>query len=185
MKTKYDKKVNQSARKLNKQLRNDVFQDRFSVVQKRKQGLEYCHEYHVYLYEFLDKKCPERNFEKLLTESEILISSKLFELMNEFIITSDFWKTFDKKAFFKDKVMCFTCHEYVPYSVKMTKLVAKEYTSNKTLEFYGEAAFCKRCKKPISTSCVDEIKERNIVRVRKLNANFKCDYFQVKEGNKQ
>lgn len=182
MKTKYDKKVNQSARKLNRQLRNDVFQDRFSVVQKRKQGFVDCHKYHVYLYEFLDKKCPERNFEKWLTESEILISSKLFELMNRFIITSDFWMTFDKKEFLKDKIMCFSCHEYVPYSVKMTKLVAKEYTSNKILEFYGEAAYCKQCKKPISAVCVDEIKERNKVRVRKLDKHFQYDYFQVKEG---
>lgn len=185
MKTKYDKKVNQSSRKLNRQLRNDVFQDRFSVVQKRKQGYKDCHEYHIYLYEFLDKKCPERNFEKWLTESEILISCKLFKLMNDFIITSDFWNTFDKKEFFKDKVMCFSCHEYIPYTVKMTKLIAKNYTNDESISFYGEVLFCKRCKKAISAVCEDEIKERNIARVRKLNANFKCDYFQVKKGDKR
>ena len=90
-KTLMDKKVNRSVRLLNRQLYEDVFKDRFFVRQYSKQyrdGIEY------YLYELIDRKCPERNeiTHGWITGFEITELHKLHILINDFIVTSDFWK---------------------------------------------------------------------------------------------
>lgn len=89
-----DKKVNRNAKKLNKQLREDVFKNRFEVRQLKKQridGIEY------YLYNLIDNEQPERNkIEKWITGFSIITFNELFLLMNEFIVTSDFWSKYQK-----------------------------------------------------------------------------------------
>lgn len=171
MKTKYDKKVNRIVKKLNRRLQKDVFENRFFARQIEKRGYEFCHEYHIYLYEFIDEKYPERNLQQWFTEGEIIIGSKLHEAMNNFIIQSDFWKTFDKDAWFKDKAMCYSCHQYVPYTIKMSKLVAKKNLSNEQIFFYGEQAFCKHCHNPIYHTNI-EIDNRNNKRIKEINPEF-------------
>lgn len=95
-KTKVDKKVNRHIKKLNKDLREDVFGDRFFARQYQKayvDGLSY------YLYELIDRDQPERNrvIRHWLWSGEILHSNKVHIEMNEFIITSDFWKRYWEK----------------------------------------------------------------------------------------
>lgn len=97
-KSLYDKKVNCNVKKLNRQLLNDVFKDRFWArqVQKSKaDGIDY------YLYELCDREQPERNelIRGWLNYWEICSSYKIWEAMNNFIITSDFWSKYwaDKK----------------------------------------------------------------------------------------
>ena len=59
MKTKMDKKVNHYVKRMNNELKHDVFKDRFEVRQVRKtrgeDGLQY------YIYELRDNLQPERN----------------------------------------------------------------------------------------------------------------------------
>ena len=90
MKTKDERKVNVNIKKLNRQLAADVFGDRFYARQVRKDrndGITY------YLIELIDREQPDRN--KLchgwLTAFEIYRFNKVWEEMNNFIITSDFW----------------------------------------------------------------------------------------------
>lgn len=94
-KTLADKKVNRCAKTLNKQIREDVFGDRFSVRQVKK-----TRNYDVgyYMYELIDKKCPERNslIPKWFSEFEIINFKGLYLEMNNFIVTSDFWETYKK-----------------------------------------------------------------------------------------
>ena len=92
-KSLYDKKVNRNVRKLNRQLLDDVFKDRFWArqVQKSKaDGIEY------YLYELCDREQPERNelIHGWLNYWEICNSYKIWRAMNDFIITSDFWNKY-------------------------------------------------------------------------------------------
>ena len=92
MKTKMDKKVNKVARKLNKQLKEDVFGDRFWVRQYQKikaDGIEY------YLYELCDRLQPERN--QIVPWETGFSLTKFHHLhlaMNDFIINSDWWKNY-------------------------------------------------------------------------------------------
>ena len=90
-KTLSDKQVNKEARKLNQALKKDVFKDRFMVRQVRKSKGEDGVMY--YLYEFLDKECPERNYiySGWLSEFSITLMNTLWIEMNNFIISSDFW----------------------------------------------------------------------------------------------
>lgn len=95
-KTKTDRKVNRCIKQLNKQLRDDVFGDRFFARQYRKayvDGLSY------YQYELIDRECPERNrvIRHWLWSGEIIHSYKVHIEMNDFIVTSDFWKKYWKK----------------------------------------------------------------------------------------
>jgi hypothetical protein len=92
MKTLMDKKVNKVAKALNRQLRQDVFKDRFEVKQYQKQrhdGIDY------YLYQLIDNVEPERNqIQGWLSGVEITLFHKLYIEMNNFIINSSFWKTY-------------------------------------------------------------------------------------------
>lgn len=88
-----DKKVNRMARRLNKQLREDVFGRRFEVRQYRKsktsEGI------HYYIYQFIDNEQPERNkITHWYSSFDLLIMSPLFLEMNDFIIESDFWSKY-------------------------------------------------------------------------------------------
>lgn len=92
-KSLYDKKVNRNVKRLNRQLLNDVFGDRFwarQVQKSRADGIEY------YLYELCDRKQPERNelIHGWLNYWEICSSHKIWKAMNDFIITSDFWSKY-------------------------------------------------------------------------------------------
>ena len=92
-----DKKVNRAVRRLNKELQKDVFGDRFMARQVRKSRGEDGVMY--YLYEFLDKECPERNYmyHGWLSEFSVLRMNTIWMEMNNFIIHSDFWaKYYDK-----------------------------------------------------------------------------------------
>lgn len=95
MKTKADKKVNRIARKLNKQLKEDVFGDRFWVRQVAKvriNGVSF------YLYELRDRLEPERNtIIKWENEFELITFNHLAFEMNTFIVESDFWKKYHKE----------------------------------------------------------------------------------------
>ena len=59
-KTKTDKKVNRVIKRINKELREDVFKDRFYFRQVEKARGECNLQY--YLYEMCDKLEPERNY---------------------------------------------------------------------------------------------------------------------------
>jgi hypothetical protein len=97
-KTKTDKKVNRIAKKVNKNLKQDLFGDRFWIKQIQKargeDGLEY------YLYELKDRLEPNRDtiFSKgwLWGDSQFLISDFFGEL-NDFIVRSDFWAIYHNK----------------------------------------------------------------------------------------
>ena len=92
-KTKTDKRVNRCIKQLNKQLREDVFGDRFYARQYQKayvDGLSY------YLYELIDREQPERNrlIRHWLWSGEIIHSKKVHLEMNDFIVTSNFWEKY-------------------------------------------------------------------------------------------
>lgn len=105
-KNKSDKKVNRIARKLNKQLQDDVFKDRFWVRQVAKQRGDYdgCT---YYLYELKDRLEPERD--TLISKGWLwggsnFLMVELFEAMNDFIVKSDFWAGFynDKSRYSRE-----------------------------------------------------------------------------------
>lgn len=88
-----DKKVNKEIRNMNRILERDVYGNRFWARQVRKEkreGIEY------YQYELLDRQCPERNkvLDGWFDFAEILISRKVFQAMNDFIVASNFWKEY-------------------------------------------------------------------------------------------
>ena len=94
MNKKICRKVNRRARQLNKQLAEDVFGNRFWVRQVQKQCKNGIH---YFQYELRDRLQPERN--KLLywlSEFSLVTFNDLWLEMNDFIITSDFWKTYNK-----------------------------------------------------------------------------------------
>lgn len=96
MKTKWEKKLNNKVKNLNRKLEKDVFGNRFWLKQVRKSkgtdGIFY------FMYELRDRVQPERN--KLIngwfTEYSIFNFSELVGAMNDFIITSDFWENYKK-----------------------------------------------------------------------------------------
>lgn len=172
MKSKSDKKVNRLVKSLNRQIHTDVFGDRFSVLQVSKTGYYDCHDYHIYLYRFIDKKQPERNFEKLFSEGEILIQKALYIDMNEFIVSSDFWNTFDRESYFKNRAMCSNCSTYNHYNIKKIRLRAVNTNTGSGLDFIGEQAYCKKCNSMISQSYTEDILEKNKIRVYDINKNL-------------
>lgn len=94
MNKKICRKVNRRARQLNKQLAQDVFGNRFWVKQVQKQ---YKNDIHYFQYELVDNLQPERNrLLHWLTEFSLITFNDLWIEMNDFIITSDFWKTYNK-----------------------------------------------------------------------------------------
>lgn len=95
VKTKEAKQVNRCVKKLNRQLRNDVFGDRFEARQIQKSfgdGIEY------FMYMLVDHEQPERN-EIVPWESAFAICnfSHIHIAMNKFIVESDFWKKYYEK----------------------------------------------------------------------------------------
>lgn len=95
MNRKICRKVNQRARQLNEQLKRDVFGNRFWVRQVQKQ---YRDDIHYFQYELRDRLQPERNrlIGRWFSEFELITFNDLAIEMNDFIITSDFWKTYNK-----------------------------------------------------------------------------------------
>ena len=95
MNKKICRKVNRRARQLNKQLAQDVFGNRFWVRQVQKQ---YKNDIHYFQYELRDRLQPERNrlVSGWLSEFALITFNDLWLEMNDFIITSDFWKTYNK-----------------------------------------------------------------------------------------
>lgn len=91
MKTNADKRVNRAIKKLNRQLKKDVFGDRFELKMISKNGSPWCRSYHWYKIILKDNKKPERNEPICLSETEILVGSALYREINDFIIYSDFW----------------------------------------------------------------------------------------------
>lgn len=92
MKTNVDKRVNKIVRKINRELKADVFGDRFWIRQfqkaKNDEGMQY------YLYEMRDRLEPNRN--SLIAEGWIwgesqFFASTIYEAINDFIVKSDFW----------------------------------------------------------------------------------------------
>ena len=95
VKTLEAKKVNRYVRNLNRQLRNDVFGDRFEARQIKKgfgDGIEY------FMYMLIDHEQPERN-EIVPWETAFAICnfSHIHIAMNKFIVDSDFWKEYYEK----------------------------------------------------------------------------------------
>ena len=95
MKTKTDKKVNRITKSINRQLEKDVFKDRFWIRQCKKTKNN-CN-VQCYLFELCDRKNPTRIYRTgwLWGDSEFLMKILLLE-MNDFIISSDFWITYQK-----------------------------------------------------------------------------------------
>ena len=91
-KTKDDRLVNRNVKKLNRQLAQDVFGNRFYARQRRKSkgdGVMY------YMYELCDREQPNRNrIVPWETAFAIDILNKIWTEMNEFIVTSDFWEKY-------------------------------------------------------------------------------------------
>ena len=101
-KSKTDKKVNRLVRNINKQLKADVFGDRFWVRQMQKakvDGMEY------YLYEMKDRLEPNRD--SIIAEGWIwggshFFVSSIYEAMNDFIVKSDFWSKYNGSYYDKE-----------------------------------------------------------------------------------
>ena len=96
MKTKVDKKVNKIVKSINRQLKQDVFKDRFWIRQVQKQKNEYGMQF--YLFEMRDRLEPNRNSiiaqGWIWGENRFLVSG-LYEAINDFIIKSDFWSLYN------------------------------------------------------------------------------------------
>lgn len=90
-KTKVDRKINKIVRIINRNLKEDVFGDRFWIRQVKKQksdGMQY------YLYEMIDRKHPERNSlvsHGWLWGESFFLSADFYEAINDFIVRSSFW----------------------------------------------------------------------------------------------
>lgn len=87
MKTKIDKRVNKIIKKLNKQIREDVFGNRFYAHQLQKarlNGVSY------YLYEFIDNENKDATLVQWFNEFEIVQFYKPWRIMNDLIVESDF-----------------------------------------------------------------------------------------------
>lgn len=95
MNKKICRKVNRRARQLNKQLNQDVFGNRFWIKEVNKQ---YLNGIHYFMYELRDRLQPERNqiINEWFNEFQLLKFNDLWIKMNDFIITSDFWKKYNK-----------------------------------------------------------------------------------------
>lgn len=78
--------------------------------------------------------------------------------MNDFIVNSDFWDTFDNELYFKDKGMCIHCNggSYQNYHTKKEKVHARIMPSGEIVNFIGERAYCNKCGHPMHASAVDK-----------------------------
>lgn len=87
MKTKADRKVNRIIKKLNKQVREDVFGNRFYAHQLQKARLDGVS---YYLYEFVDSENKDATLVKWFNEFEMVRFYEPWRLMNDLIVESDF-----------------------------------------------------------------------------------------------
>ena len=92
-KSKIERKINKRIRDFNKDLKADVFGDRFWVRQYQKatvDGMLY------FLYELCDREDPKRNYlvPGWFNQYEMLHFYKIWEEMNDFIIKSNFWSIY-------------------------------------------------------------------------------------------
>ena len=89
-KTKTDKRVNRVVKCINKELREDVFKDRFSLHQlKKARGIDNMQ---YYLYEMRDRLEPERNYIiPWVWGDSCFLKTDLLEELNNFIAYSNFW----------------------------------------------------------------------------------------------
>lgn len=93
-KTNMDKKVNRNIKRLNKQLREDVFKDRFEARQVKKSRYG---DINFYQYLLIDHEQPERNeLSDWMNGIEITMFNEVWIKMNKFIVTSDFWQKYNK-----------------------------------------------------------------------------------------
>lgn len=96
------KRVNRNVKKLNKQLRADVFGNRFEARQIAKSRTPYGIEYFMYM--LIDNEQPERN--KIIpweTAFSIAKFNKIWVEMNDFIVKSDFWEKYNARREREDK----------------------------------------------------------------------------------
>lgn len=89
------KKVNRNVRKLNRQLKADVFGNRFEARQIKKSrvgDIEY------FMYELIDNSQPERNIiVPWETAFSIYRFNAIWVAMNNFIVNSDFWQKYNAR----------------------------------------------------------------------------------------
>ena len=86
-KSKVEKRINNKIKSLNKNLRNDIFKDRFWVRQFKKSkidGVDY------FMFELIDELQPKRNY--IIPKWYSFSVADVFIEMNNFIVSSDFWE---------------------------------------------------------------------------------------------
>lgn len=174
MKTKRDKKVVHLMKVLNRQLRQDVYGDRFYVRMTGKFGYVDCHEYHWYRFELMDNECPERNEIIYLSEGEVLISYKLYKDMNDFIVTSDFWEKFDKQVYFKTHCLCSKCNRYTEFKTKRER-ITRWLSDGTKVSFIGYQDYCKHCGS-VAFPMSEETQKKNLDIVKKDYPNAETLY---------
>lgn len=92
-KTKIDRKINRVVRKINKDLREDLFGNRFWIQQVKKSrdedGLQY------YLYMMRDRLEPNRDaYIGWIWGGSMFLASDFYKPINDFIVKSDFWSKY-------------------------------------------------------------------------------------------
>lgn len=148
MKTKQDKYLNHICKILNRQLRHDVFQGRFTIRQIKKNGFEDDHSLHWYIMELCDKKDPSRN--QIFCLTNWYGKSMMYEVyskMNKFITESDFWSTFNYDEWNSKYMICSHCDEYRPFKTKRERVEYVVYKDNKPLKIsmIANVNYCKEC----------------------------------------
>lgn len=89
------KKVNRNVRKLNRQLKADVFGDRFEARQFKKSRVG---EVEYFMYKLIDHVQPERNIIiPWETAFSIYRFNAIWIAMNDFIVSSNFWQEYNAR----------------------------------------------------------------------------------------
>ena len=120
-KTKVHKKINKIVRIINRNLKEDVFGDRFWIRQIKKQksdGMQY------YLYEMIDRKHPERNSlvsHGWLWGESFFLSADFYEAINDFIVRSDFWAKYQNNENSYNKEMDYYAGDFYHYHTRNFK----------------------------------------------------------------
>lgn len=115
-KSKNDKKINRLVKRINRQLKEDVFGDRFWIRQIQKQkvdGVDY------YLYEMRDREEPNRNSlikEGWMSGYDFFLAAHFYEAINDFIVKSDFWNKYNG-SLYSEEVDVYA-HEFYHYHSK-------------------------------------------------------------------
>lgn len=96
---KTKRKMNKRIRTLNNQLKNDVFGDRFYCRSTMMDIATYFDGSWTLYYdlEFIDRKTGETRKLYLISDWSFIHSWKIFEMMNDLIINSDFWDCYKKQ----------------------------------------------------------------------------------------